>query len=125
MLVAQMAATHVATMRFANRLAHVESLQERDSAERTYNKLARTFVAQVEALQRYRDVSSQNVIVQQHVFVGDGGQPIVKNVTGPAHDRSLPGRLPLAPALQNGQPAPMEIIGERRRVPVPRRRRKG
>ena len=121
-LIAQMAATHVAAMRFANRLAHAESLQEQDSAERAYNKLTRTFVAQVEALQRYRDVSSPNVIVQ-HVSVCDGGQAI-GNVTRPAHGRSLTGRLPLTPALPDGQQAPMEIIGERQRAPVSRRRRK-
>jgi hypothetical protein len=122
-LIAQMAATHVAAMRFANRLAHAESLQEQDSAERAFNKLTRTFAVQVEALQRYRHVSSQNVIVQ-HVSVGDGGQAI-SNVTRPAHGRSLTGRLPLTPALPDGQQAPMEIIGERQRAPVSRRRRKG
>ena len=60
-LIAQMAATHVAAMRAANRLAHAESLQEQDSAERTYNKLTRTFVAQVEALQRYRDEAARTL----------------------------------------------------------------
>ena len=49
-------------MRYANRLAHAESLQEQDSAERAYNKLTRTFAAQVEALQRYRDVSSRTLL---------------------------------------------------------------
>jgi hypothetical protein len=39
-LIAQMAVTQVAAMRAANRLAHAESPQEQDSAERTYNKLA-------------------------------------------------------------------------------------
>ena len=123
-LLAQMAATHVAAMRFANRLAHAESLQEQDSAERAFNKLTRTFATQVEALQRYRDVRSQNVIVQ-HVSVGDGGQSIVENVARPAHDRSLTGRVPLTPALPEGQQAPTEIIGERRRARVSRRRQRG
>ena len=113
-----MAATHVAAMRFANRLAHAESPQEQDSAERAFNKLTRTFAAQVEALQRYRDVSKQNITVQ-HMSA------IVQNVTRPAHERSLTGRVPLAPALPDGQQGPMEIIGERQRAPVPRRRQKG
>jgi hypothetical protein len=52
-LIAKMAATHVAAMSAANRLARAESLQEQDSAERTYNELARIFVALLEALQRY------------------------------------------------------------------------
>jgi len=42
MLAAQMAAVHVATMTFARRLAHVDNIQQQDSAERAFNKLART-----------------------------------------------------------------------------------
>ena len=42
MLGAQMAAVHDATMTFARRLAHVETIQQQDSAERAFNKLART-----------------------------------------------------------------------------------
>jgi hypothetical protein len=49
-LIAQMAVTMVAAMRAANRLAHAESLQEQDSAERAFNRLTRTFAALVEAL---------------------------------------------------------------------------
>ena len=52
MLAAQMAATHNLTMTFARRLNHVENLPQQDSAERAYNKLARTFAAQVEALRQ-------------------------------------------------------------------------
>jgi hypothetical protein len=43
MLAAQMAAIHLATMTFARRLAHVETIQQQDSAERALNKLARTY----------------------------------------------------------------------------------
>jgi hypothetical protein len=43
MLAAQMAAVHMATMKFARRLANVETIQEQDSAERAFNKLVRTF----------------------------------------------------------------------------------
>ena len=43
MLAAQMAAVHNATMTFARRLAHVENIPQQDSAERAFNKLARTF----------------------------------------------------------------------------------
>jgi hypothetical protein len=42
MLATQMAAVHMATMTFARRLAHVESIPQQDSAERAFNKLART-----------------------------------------------------------------------------------
>jgi hypothetical protein len=80
MLAAQMAATHNATMTFARRLAHVDNLAQQDSAERAYNKLARTFAAQVEALKRYRSSGEQTVRVE-HVTVHEGGQAIVGNVS--------------------------------------------
>jgi hypothetical protein len=54
MLAAQMAAVHIATMTFARRLARVDNIPQQDSAERAFNKLARTFASQVEALNRHR-----------------------------------------------------------------------
>ena len=80
MLAAQMAAVHNATMTFARRLNNVENIPQQDSAERAFNKLARTFTAQVEALKRYRSAGEQTVRVE-HVTVNDGGQAIVGNVT--------------------------------------------
>jgi hypothetical protein len=80
MLAAQMAAVHMATMTFARRLAHVENLPQQDSAERAFNKLARTFAVQIEALKRYRTGGEQKVTVQ-HVTVNDGGQAIVGAVS--------------------------------------------
>ena len=79
LLAAQMAATHNATMTFARRLAHVETIPQQDSAERAYNKLARTFAMQVEALKRYRSGGQQKMTVE-HVHVHEGGQAIVGNV---------------------------------------------
>ncbi len=80
MLAAQMAAVHMATMTLARRLAHVENIQQQDSAERAFNKLARTFAAQVEALRRHRTGGEQKVTVE-HVTVNEGGQAIVGNVS--------------------------------------------
>ena len=80
MLAAQMAAVHASMMTFARRLAHVENIPQQDSAERAFNKLARTFASQMEALKRYRTGGEQKVTVQ-HVTVGEGGQAIVGNVT--------------------------------------------
>jgi len=80
LLAAQMAAVHVSTMTFARRLAHVENIPQQDSAERAFNRLARTFASQMEALKRYRTGGEQKVTVQ-HVTVGEGGQAIVGNVT--------------------------------------------
>lgn len=80
MLAAQMAAVHMATMTFARRLAHVENLPQQDSAEKAFNKLARTFTTQMEALKRYRTGGQQKVTVE-HVTVNEGGQAIVGNVS--------------------------------------------
>jgi hypothetical protein len=117
MLAAEMAATHVAMMRFANRLAHAEDPQEQDIAERTYNKLARTFAMQVQALQHYRSSRGAQVIVQ-NVSVGDGGQAIVGNVTGPAHEMATKKRAPATREVTDARQSPMEIIGEPERAPV-------
>jgi hypothetical protein len=86
MLAAQMAAVHVATMKAGRRLAEVKTLAQQDSAERTFNKLARTFTAQVEALKRYR-TSGEQMVTVQHVSVSDGGQAIVGNVTQAPRER--------------------------------------
>jgi hypothetical protein len=80
MLAAQMAAVHSLTMDFAGRLARADDRIQLDSFERTLNKLARTFAAQVEALKRYRIGGEQKVTVQ-HVSVSDGGQALVGNVS--------------------------------------------
>ena len=77
MMAAQMAAVHMATMTFARRLAHTENIQQQDNA---FNKLARTFAAQVEALKRHRTGGEQKVTVQ-HVTVNDGGQAVVGSVS--------------------------------------------
>jgi hypothetical protein len=80
MMAAQMAAVHMATMTFARRLAHVDNIPQQDSAERAFNKLARTFAVQVEALKRYRTGGEQKVTVQR-VTVNEGGQAIVGSVS--------------------------------------------
>ncbi|MGC2410658.1 MAG: hypothetical protein WA441_11850 [Methyloceanibacter sp.] len=80
LLAAQMAAVHNATMTFARRLNHVETIPQQDSAEHALNKLARTFAAQVETLKKYRTGGEQKVTVQ-HVSVNDNAQAIVGNVS--------------------------------------------
>lgn len=78
-LAAQMAAIHDNVMLFARRLAHADTISESDSAERTVNRLARTFTAQVEALKKYRS-SGEQVVRVERVNVSEGGQAIVGNV---------------------------------------------
>jgi hypothetical protein len=80
MLAAQMAAVHSATMTVARRLNRVETVPEQDSAERAFNKLARTFAAQMETLKRYR--GGDQTMRVGNVTVNDGGQAIVGNVSG-------------------------------------------
>jgi hypothetical protein len=102
MLAAQMAAVHLATMTFARRLNHVDNLAQQDSAERAFNKLARTFTAQMEALKRYRTGGEQKVTVQ-HVTVNEGGQAVVGNVSaapGGGGGEQKGGGQPHAQALQ-------------------------
>ena len=82
MLATQMAAVHMASMTFARRLAHVENIPQQDGAERAFNKLIRTFAAQVSALKEYRTKGEQKMTVQ-HVHVAEGGQAIVGNVGAP------------------------------------------
>lgn len=79
MLAAQMAVVHTQTMSSACRLANVDTIQQQDSAERAFNKLARTYTTQIEAFKRYRTGGQQTVTVE-HVTVNAGGQAIVGNV---------------------------------------------
>jgi len=79
MLAAQMAAVQMLTMDFARRLNSADNIPQRDSLERAFNKLARTFVAQLETLKRYRSSGEQKVTVE-HVTVNEGGKAIVGNV---------------------------------------------
>jgi hypothetical protein len=79
LLLAQMAATHQATMMLARRLNHVENVPQQDAAERALNKLARTFAAQMDTLKRYRSKGQQTVRVER-VTVESGAQAVVGNV---------------------------------------------
>jgi hypothetical protein len=79
-----MAATHNAIMTFARRLNHRVDSPQQDSAERAFNKLARTFAAQVETLKRYR--GGEQTMRVESVTVNDGGQAIVGNVSGQKTD---------------------------------------
>jgi hypothetical protein len=126
MLAAQMAATHAATMKSFRDLADAQYLEHRDSAERTANKLSRTYVSQMEALKRYRAGGEQNVTVQQ-VNVGEGGQAIVGNVTqGP---RNMPANgvsaQPLALTHDDTLPMPnLENVETAAPIPATRPKQK-
>lgn len=76
MLALQMAAVHDAAMETAARIKRVRTGQEKESAERAFIRLSRTFTAQTEALKRYRSKGEQRVYVER-VTVNEGGQAIV------------------------------------------------
>jgi hypothetical protein len=80
MLTAQMVSVHVATMRSACRLAFTEDLSQQEGITRTLTRLARTFAAQLEALNRHRG-NGERPITVQNLSVQDGGSAIVGNVT--------------------------------------------
>jgi len=80
LLAAQMAATHQASMMMARRLNHVTNIPQQDAAERAFNKLARTYTTQMDALKRYRAKAQQTVRVER-VTVNEGGQAIVGSVS--------------------------------------------
>jgi len=69
----------LAVMAAARSLARAETLVQYEAYERAFNKLARTFAAQVEALKRYRSSGSQKVTVE-HININDGGRAIVGTV---------------------------------------------
>jgi hypothetical protein len=120
MLAAQMAAVHMASMTFARRLARVENIPQQDSAEKAFNKLTRTFAAQVAALKEYRSKGEQKMTVQ-HVHVAEGGQAIVGNVNAPAGGVGASkkrGDRPHALGYAPGIEMPRHIETEREKVPL-------
>jgi hypothetical protein len=83
LLGSQMAAIHMTMMKFANRLTTTSTNDANfgkiEAIERSMNRLARTFAAQVEALKRYRSKGEQRVYVER-VNVEAGAQAVVGNV---------------------------------------------
>lgn len=75
-----LAAVHVCAMDTSRRYLSSGHLAGKDSAERTLNKLTRTFAVQMEALKKHRIKSQQPVRVER-VNVESGGQAIVGDVS--------------------------------------------
>jgi hypothetical protein len=85
LLSVQMAATHVALVRAGRWMATADNLAQSLAHTNGFNKLARTYTTQMEALRKHRNGGKQTVTVQ-HVNVEDGGKAIVGNVqTGEGH----------------------------------------
>ncbi len=82
MLASQMVACHNMAMECARIAMRADqSSQGIDTYINHVTKLTRTFVAQVDALKRYRTGGKQ-IIQVQHVNVNEGGQAVVGNIQG-------------------------------------------
>jgi hypothetical protein len=75
-----MAATHVAMTAMAQKVADQTMWTIRESTERSMTRLSRTYLAQMDALKKYR-ARAQQVVRVGRVTVNDGGQAIVGDVT--------------------------------------------
>jgi hypothetical protein len=115
MLVAQMVSVHVMAMRCAYHLASAEDIAQQDSAGRTLGRLARTFPAQIEALNRYRN-NGEPAITVQNVSVKDGGKAIVGNVT--QHASVIVSDKSPTPAVTDSRMVLMPDCGAQRHDPV-------
>jgi hypothetical protein len=136
MLASQMWATHHAAMMMLKRLNMDQpSLEVYDSISNRANKLMRTFTAQVETLNRYRNAGKQNITVQhQHIGIaaehaniavgcttGGGGGSLEKGKQ--AHDKREIAHACVTPLLgqdpsRDALPVPRD---GKRQVQAPRR----
>ena len=110
MLGAQMAAIHRHVMAYAGLVCNAGNTEQRESAERALNRLTRTFVMQMEALQRYRNPEAENKVTVQNVSVQDGGQAIVGNVTHSSKEKASDKRAISPKALSDAKAVPMPIL---------------
>jgi hypothetical protein len=113
-LAAQMAAVHMAMMKFAEILPTQENLPQVEAAERAINRFARTFTAQMETFKRYRSNGEQSVTVQ-HVSVKEAGHE--SNANQSPHE-TAPRKASSRLALIHSKTAPTEIIGASPRPPT-------
>ncbi|MCV2892575.1 hypothetical protein [Lentibacter sp. XHP0401] len=80
MLVAQMTATHALMTSMASRAIDATNSHLRETHERSMTRLSRTYLAQIDALKKYR-AKAQQVVRVERVTVHEGGQAIVGDVT--------------------------------------------
>jgi hypothetical protein len=121
MLVAQMVSIHVMAMRCSHQLASAQDLTQQDSAARALGRLARTFPAQIEALNRYRS-HGEPAITVQNVSVADGGKAIVGNVT--QHANVIVSDKNPAPAAADARKGPPDLSEHERDAVKARRKAK-
>lgn len=105
-------ASHLLSMKFGERLWFAKTPQETDIAERTYNKLVRTCLAQDQDLEPELSRSASKVTV---VTVNDGSQAIVGDVTQNARESTLD--KPASPASEKAEP-PAAITAAHKENPM-------
>jgi len=81
LLTMQMATTHAGMMHVASKMNNATHHEASEAYDRSFNRLARTFTTQMEALRKHRNGGQSRVTVE-HVTVNEGGQVIVGNVEG-------------------------------------------
>ena len=79
-MISQMAATHIAMTTLSEKMTYQNSYQVRESFERSVTRLSRTYIAQMDALKKYRAKAQQTVRVER-VNVESGGQAVVGDVS--------------------------------------------
>jgi hypothetical protein len=104
MLAAQYTAMHAVIMRLARQFTRMTDFECQDLTGRLLSSLARTSVAQYEALNRLN--AGVNV---GHLSINDGSQAIVGNVTQNQHQQNSTQQQPL---LEDAKSIPMTIMEE-------------
>jgi hypothetical protein len=103
----QMAVCHRALMAAAHRLSHAESLEEADFADRSFNRLVRTYADLTDTLARFR--ASKEPKLNIHKMASTGAHASIGNLAQPTQQ---------AP-LSEGATAP--LVSRRRRLTDKRR----
>lgn len=119
MLINQMTSVNALVMKYIGRLGKSQTISEIDIAERTLNKLARTFATQFGALHRFRSDADPKVTLQQNVSV-TADQAIVDTVTQNPRDENKADAATTPAAITDARSTPMPIIeGNEQLVTVP------
>jgi hypothetical protein len=117
LILSQRTVCHRLFMEAAHRYAHAESLAEADFADRSMNRLARTFAALTDALQRYRATKGQKLSIDS-LGTGNGAQATIGSLVQPTQQVLLNEAVTGPGAGQRR--AASEVTGKRRSG-VPRR----
>ena len=120
MLASQMALVQMAIMELGSRLANAVAPSAKESILREINRAARTFAMQLDALKRYRSSGEPKVTVQQ-VFMSEGRQATLDDVTKAPCEGTPEHPTTLAPALADTRQPAMEMVrkSEAALVPAP------